>query len=257
MTLLLRRTAFGLPLLAAAGSVHAEIPMAAKPLSRMDLKWWNQRHLAKLEELKRKKPNLIFLGDSITQDWEVNGPQPWAQYHDAWQRFYGDRNAVNLGFNGDATCHLLWRIQNGEVDGIAPKVSVVLIGANNLGRLKWSAEDTLSGIQAILFSLRQRLPATKILLLSVLPSDRGEWVVNTTRTINRGLAERYKQGGLATYLDVSGSFMRGGRIDTDLFSDPKLTPPVPALHPTADGQIVLSKAIEPTLASLLGDKIHS
>ena len=105
----------------------------------------------------------------------MSGPPDWRDFAPVWQRFYGDRNAVNLGFNGDATSHLLWRIENGEVAGIAPKVAVILIGANNLGRLHWSAEDTVAGIDAIVTQLRHRLPHTKLLLLGVLPSDRSAW----------------------------------------------------------------------------------
>ena len=82
-----------------------------------------------------------------------------------WQRFYGDRHAINLGFKGDTTASLLWRIQNGEVAGIAPKAAVVLIGANNLGRVHWSAEDTVTGINTIIAELHKRLPTIRILLL--------------------------------------------------------------------------------------------
>ena len=105
----------------------------------------------------------------------MSGPPEWRDFVPVWQRFYGGRNAVNLGFNGDATSHLLWRIENGEVAGIAPKVAVILIGANNLGRLHWPAEDTVAGIDAIVTQLRHRLPHTKLLLLGVLPSERSAW----------------------------------------------------------------------------------
>ena len=166
------------------------------------------------------------------------------------------RNAVNLGFNGDATSHLLWRIENGEVAGIAPKVAVILIGANNLGRLHWPAEDTVAGIDAIVTQLRHRLPHTKLLLLGVLPSDRSAWATQTTLAINRALAARYRRGGDVTYLDIGQVFMRNGGLNRELFFDPKLTPPSAPLHPTAEGQALMAEAIEPTLAALLGDKAH-
>ena len=133
--------------------------LAATPISRTDLPWWRHRHEAKLEELHRKQPALIFLGDSITQNWEKHGPPDWRDFVPVWDHFYGDRDAVNLGFVGDTTASLLWRIRNGEVAGIHPKVAVVLIGANNLGHLHWSASDTLAGIDAILRELHQRLSA--------------------------------------------------------------------------------------------------
>ena len=123
--------------------------LAATPLSRMDLPWWRARFEAKQEELRTHHIDLMFLGNSITQDYEVSGPPEWRDFAPVWQRFYGDRNAINLGYNGDTTAHLLWRIENGEVAGIAPKVAVILIGANNLGRVHWSADDTVAGIDAI------------------------------------------------------------------------------------------------------------
>jgi len=230
--------------------------LAAVPISRMDLPWWRMRHQAKLEELHKGHVDLIFLGDSITQDYEQNGPSDWLDYAPIWQRFYGDRNAVNLGFSGDATSHLLWRIENGEVAGIEPKVAVILIGANNLGRLHWSAEDTIIGIDAIIAQLRHRLPHTKLLLLGVLPSDRSAWATETTVAINRGLASRYGHDGDVTFLDIGRVFMKDGKLDSDLYADPKMTPPRAPLHPSAEGQALMAAAIEPTLAMLMGDRKH-
>ena len=230
--------------------------LAATPISRADLKWWRDRHLAKLEELRSARPNLIFLGDSITQDWERDGPEPWRRFAPEWRRFYGDRNAVNLGFKGDTTASLLWRIRNGEVDGISPRVAVILIGANNLGRVHWPADDTVLGIDTIIAELRRRLPSTRILLLGVLPSERSEWASATTVTINHALEEQYARDPIVTFLDVGYVFMKNGQLDRDLYFDPKLNPPEPTLHPSAQGQALMSAAMEPVLAGLLGDKPH-
>jgi lysophospholipase L1-like esterase len=238
-----------------AGS--ARTILAATPISRMDLPWWRVRHEAKLKELAAAKPELIFLGDSITQDWEDTGPPEWRDFAPVWQRFYGDRHAVNLGFKGDTTASLIWRIRNGEVAGIAPKAAVILIGANNLGRVHWSAEDTVAGIDAILSDLRQRLPQTKVLLLAVLPSERSAWITETTGQINRMLAERYRNDKSVAFLDLTALFMRGGKLNRELFLDPKLTPPDPPLHPSAQGQAIMAKAMEPILATMLDDKPHT
>lgn len=229
---------------------------AAVPISRMQLHWWQERFEAKQQELHNGRVDLVFYGDSITQDYEISGPPEWRDFTPIWQRFYGDRHAVNLGFNGDATSHLLWRIENGEASGIAPKVAIILIGANNLGRLHWPAEDTVVGIGAIIAQLRQRLPHTRLLLLGVLPSVRSDWATETTLAINRMLAARYGHGGPVTYLDVGHLFMKNGKVDRDMFLDPRLTPPSPPLHPTAAAQERMAEAIEPTLAALLGDQQH-
>jgi lysophospholipase L1-like esterase len=253
------RLGFLICLLSLFGVADAAPPhgvLAATPLSRMDLTWWRVRFEAKQEELHSRRIDLLFLGDSITQDYEVSGPPEWRDFAPVWRRFYGDREAINLGFNGDATSHLLWRIENGETDGISPKVAVILIGANNLGRLHWSAEDTVTGINAIVAELRHRLPRTKLLLLGILPSDRSAWATATTVAVNRALAAQYGRGGDVTFLDIGRVFMTNGKLNRDLFFDPKMTPPRAPLHPTAEGQALMAAAMEPTLAGMLGDKAH-
>ena len=252
-----RRLALLAPALLLGGAER--MPLAATPLSRMETPWWRARHLEKLAELRARRVDLVWLGDSITQSWESSGPPDWMDFAPAWQRLYGGRNAVNLGFKGDNTGHLLWRMANGELDGIQPKAAVVLIGANNMGRVRWSAPQTIAGIDAVIDDLRRRLPATKVLLLGVLPSVRSKWVTRTTEEVNRGLAARYGNGGGSggvpgvAYLDVGSLFMRDGQVDRTQFYDDLLTPPDPPLHPTAAAQARMAEAIEPTLAALLGE----
>jgi lysophospholipase L1-like esterase len=231
--------------------------LAATPIARTDLPWWRARHDAKLRELAQAEPELIFLGDSITENWERSGPPKWQDFAPTWQRLYGDRHAVNLGFKGDTTASLLWRIRNGEVAGIAPKAAVVLIGANNLGKVHWSAEDTVTGIDTIITELHKRLPTTKILLLGVLPSERSAWISETTGQINQMLAKKYKGDPSVSFLDLTALFMRNGALNRDLFLDQKLTPPDPLLHPSAEGQALMATAMEPVLANMLGDRPHS
>ena len=238
-------------------ALGARTILAATPIARLDLPWWRDRHAAKLRELTEAKPELIFLGDSITQDWEHSGPPEWHDFAPVWQQFYGDRHAINLGFTGDTTASLLWRIRNGEVAGISPKAAVILIGANNLGKVHWSAEDTVTGIDVIIAELRQRLPSTKILLLGILPSDRSAWITETTGQVNRMLVERYGHDPLVAMLDLTALFMRNGVLNHSLFFDEKLTPPQLPLHPSAQGQALMAKAMEPVLANMLGDRPHS
>ncbi len=237
-------------LLVAAG----DLAPAARPYSRMDLPWWRARFDAKQAEL-RKRVDLVWLGDSITQDFEYDGPEEWRNFAPVWQRFYGDRHAVNLGFKGDATAHLLWRIEHGETDGITPRLAIILIGANNFGHLHWPAAPTLQGIETIITTLHQRLPATKILLLGVLPSIRSAWVDENTQTLNHDLAARYGAGAdsLVTFKDLSYLFMKDGHVDADRFLDPHLTPPDPPLHPSAQTQARMAEAIEPIVSRLMGD----
>ena len=230
------------------------VPVSAIPLSRLDTPWWRARHEAKLAELRSRAVDLIWLGDSITHDWEKQGPPEWQDFAPVWQRFYGARNAVNLGFRGDNTAHLLWRMRNGELDGIRPRAAVVLIGANNLGRVRWSAAQTVAGIVAVVDELQRRQPATKVLLLGILPSVRSPWVTTTANAVNRELAARYPDRGEIAFMDVSHLYMRDGQVDRGQFYDDRLQPPDPPLHPTAQAHARLAAAIEPMLAVMLGEQ---
>jgi len=235
------------------------VPVAALPLARLDTAWWGRRHQEKLAELRSRRIDLLWLGDSITQDWEKQGPPDWQDFAPVWRHFYGDRHAINLGFRGDNTAHLLWRMQNGELDGIHPRAAVVLIGANNLGRVHWNAPQTVAGIVAVVDELRKRLPATNVLLLGILPSVRSKYVTRTTNAVNRELAARYAPGVATsgeevTFMDLSNLFLRDGQVDRTQFFDDLLDPPDPPLHPTAQAQARIAEAIEPILATMLGDR---
>lgn len=251
--MLTRRAALAAPALLLGAAGVERVPVAAVPISRMETAWWRRRFAAKQEEMRSRPVELVWYGDSITENWERTGPQPYLDFAPAWQHYYGDRGALNLGFKGDATSHLLWRLRNGEADGIQPRAAVVLIGANNLGLAHWGAAQTLAGIAAVLAEINTRLPRTRALLLPVLPSIRSTWATQQTELINHGLAERYgAEGSGVTFADVSGLFLRDGRTDPAQFYDPLLDPPEPALHPTAQAQARLAAAIEPQLARLLG-----
>ena len=101
---------------------------------------WMKRHESFNERVKQGNVDLIFIGDSITQGWEGAGK-------DVWQQYYAKRNAVNLGIGGDRTQHVLWRLDHGNIDGINPKLAVLMIGTNNSGSN--TSEQIADGIKAI------------------------------------------------------------------------------------------------------------
>ncbi len=250
-----RRTALAGALALASAPARAA-PLAAVPIDRLQTPWWRERHEAKLRERQASPVDLVFLGDSITENYEKSGAPGIADFRPVWKRFYGDRRALNLGFKGDATSHLLWRMTHGEIDVIAPKAAVILIGANNLGRVHWPTADNVAGISAVVTTARQKLPKTHILLLGILPSIRSAWVSQTTAEVNAALAERYARGGdaMVSYLDVGYVLQRNGRADPTLFYDPNLSPPEPALHPTPDAMARIAAAMAPVLARLMEDR---
>jgi hypothetical protein len=98
----------------------------------MDEEWWRLRHEEKLKELRARRVDLLFLGDSFIQNYERSDLYERRNFAPVWQHFYGDRNAVNLGYDADTTANLLWRVENGEAAGVTPKEAVVLIATNNI-----------------------------------------------------------------------------------------------------------------------------
>ena len=231
-----------------AGAATSPYP-ATVPVSRMGTPWWRERFEQKQAALHAGPVDLVWIGDSITQDWELAGPEPWRNFAPVWQRFYGARHAVNLGFKGDSTAHLLWRLQHGELDIPPPKLAILLIGANNFGLVHNSAEQTLGGIQAVLALLHQRWPSTRVILLPVLPSIRSPWISQQTATLDAALAQHH---GDATFVDVAPLFLTGGQVDPSDFIDPHLQPPDPPLHPTAQVQEHIAETIEPEVRKFLG-----
>ena len=159
---------------------------------------WLARHNAVVERVKKGKVDLLLIGDSITHMWggepaEGGNNGPGSGY---WDKYFGGRNAVNLGFGWDRTQHVLWRFENGEIDGINPKAAVVMIGTNNIG-INPPAEIVL-GVKAILDTLQKKLPKTKILLLAIFPRDHDANTKNRQliAEVNSGIAKFGKRKGV-------------------------------------------------------------
>jgi lysophospholipase L1-like esterase len=242
-------------LAAARQSLAADAPNSAvAPEARLSEPWWAARHQAVLAMVAdRPDTQLLMIGDSITQNYERSDP-PDEVFQPTWRTFYGRRGALNLGFGGDTTSNLLWRLQNGEVRGLHPKAVVLMIGTNDTGHAGRTADQAERGIDAVVAELRLRLPQTKILLLGVLPSGISEAKTAADATINQHLAAVYAGDPQVTYLDIGSTFRTPtGDLDTALYYDPRRPQPGPPLHPNTVGQRRMAEAIEPTLAGLLGE----
>ena len=205
--------------------------------------WWPAYHRGMLAREKRGETDLVFLGDSITMMWRsqsgYEGGTP------VWQKYYGRSKAANLGISGDETEHILWRITEGhDLDGLSPKVLVLLIGINNLNRGD-TPEQTAEGIVAIVGYLGKVLPHTKVLLLGVFPCGKSpkhpirERVRRTNRIISK-LADD-KQ---VYYLDIGDKFVEpDGTIESGKLRD--------LLHLSEKGYEIWAAAMEPYLNDLL------
>lgn len=202
--------------------------------------WWMAQHERNVARVRQGAVDLLMIGDSITQGWGDEGRL-------VWERYYGRRRAVNLGFNSDRTEQVLWRLQHGEIDGIHPKVAVVMIGTNNSGTRKDPPEETAAGVQAIVTLLRAKLPETKILLLGIFP--RGAAATDSLRLLNGAINARlrgFADGQHLFYLDLGHLFLDGdGRLKRDLMPD--------LLHPNEQGYQVWADGMEAQLKVLLGE----
>ena len=181
--------------------------------------------------------DLLFLGDSITEGWGNNA---------VWQKNYGPLNAANFGIGGDTTENVLWRILNGEIDGVSPKVAVLMIGTNNFGLEGHQPPDVAKGITTIVQTLRKKLPATKILLLGIFPRDEKP---NTDarkkiQKVNEQIAGLDDKKNVR-FLDIGAKFTNAdGSISKEIMPD--------FLHLSEKGYQIWADAIDPLLKQLMG-----
>lgn len=200
--------------------------------------------------LKTAKDNqgpcdIAFIGDSITQGWEGAG-------RNVWKKYYADRKALNFGVGGDRTEHVLWRFEHGQLDGIQPKVTVLMIGTNNSNKNKdgseqYSEAEILEGVTAIVKQIQQRTPETKLLLVSIFPraktfsTQRGKLL-----QVNQAL-EKLADNKTIFWIDFGSQLIEAdGSISTEMMHD--------ALHPGEKGYAIWAEAIEPKLKELLAGK---
>ena len=225
----------GLPQSSAIGQT-ATANKATTPVPREA--GWVKHHERINARTKQGDIDLIFIGDSITQGWNDG---------ETWKKYYGHRKASNLGISGDRTEHVLWRLENGNIDGITPKVAVIMIGTNNSGGNEYTGEDIGEGIKAIVAELREKLPKTKILLLAIFPRGHKPNPQRDKNTVASKVASEVADNKNVFFLDIGSSFLDDkGEIDHDIMPD--------FLHLSPEGYKVWAKAIEPKLSELLGDK---
>jgi arylsulfatase A-like enzyme/lysophospholipase L1-like esterase len=185
------------------------------PMPRLKEGWWKERWGAKNKEAsKAKHVKVVFLGDSITQAWEDAGKE-------VWEKNFAPMGALNWGYSGDRTEHLIWRLQNGDIQRVDPEVAVILIGTNNTGHEQRPAEQTTAGIKKALDDLAWKWPATKVVLMAVFP--RGSDAEDPLRKINAEINERAKalaDGKRVHYLDIHAKFLdEKGNLSKDIFPD--------------------------------------
>ncbi len=237
-----------LPLLTLTLSACSEEPLLTDPSltankstiqdAQWTIPWWEPRHNYKKQQAKIREVDLLMLGDSITHHFENTGEI-------IWDKYYKPRNAFNLGFSGDKTEHVLWRLQHGAIENMQPKLTVLMIGTNNTGHRIESAQDTARGIEAIVNELKKQLPNTKILLLGIFPREflpENAMRLNNI-AINKRIAKLHN-GQNIFYLNLDHVF-----LDPDKILHKTSMPDF--LHPNLHGYELWAKAMEPTIHELM------
>lgn len=209
---------------------------AAIPVPRDQPKWLARQQSIN-ENVKKGPVDVLWIGDSIVQNWEKQGKP-------VWDKYYAHRNAVNLGISGDRTEHVLWRLDHGNIEGVSPKLAIVMIGQNNGGSN--TAEEIGEGVCAIVTKLRQKLPNMKILLLAIFPRAEKPNDERIVLAKANEIASKMADDQFVYYLDITKIFLRpDGAIPSSLMPDFE--------HPSLEGHRIWAEAIEPMVSKLMGD----
>ena len=214
------------------GVIAATSPTASKA------RWWVKRHEKKVKQAARGRAEFVMIGDSLVHNFEKKGMR-------IWTLFYGRYQPLNLGFNRDATENAIWRIENGELDGISPKLIVIMIGTNNGGLRFDPPEETAEGIQLLIEAIQSQQPTSQILLLGVFP--RGALPTHPLRKLNAEvntlLPSLANELGVH-YLDIGQSFLdQNGVLQKEIMPD--------FLHPSIKGYQLWAESIAPVVNQLL------
>lgn len=206
---------------------------------------WDKRHAEILAIKNDIDPEIVLIGDSITHFWGGPPIQPGGNRGaNAWKDLFGDKRVLNLGFGWDRTQNVLFRIREGELDGLKPKTIVIHIGTNNLATSKNAPTNTpaqiAEAIGAVVAKAREKCPQAKIILMAVFP--RGEKPTDPYRgkiaEINRHLAADFAGSSSVSYLDITDKFLNAdGSLSREIMGD--------FLHPGEKGYAIWAAALKP------------
>jgi lysophospholipase L1-like esterase len=222
---------------------------------------WYAHHEKDLEAVKAGPYDLVFVGDSITDNFHKPGPPPDQVFKPIWDELFAPHRALNLGVSGDSTQHVLWRLDHGEVDGLAPSNIVLMIGTNNTWHdAPASADQVAAGIEAVVASLHGHMPKAKVLVVGILPTTVSPAKSEKDAAVNAAVARFYAGSSYVRTLDLSSLFLNAdGSVDQGLFYDrpgpctgPNCDPNAPppprhVVHPNTVGQRKWAEAVAAAL----------
>ena len=205
--------------------------------------WWFARHAKNIGEMSKKEIDLMLIGDSITHGMDEDGIGA-----KVWREKFVPRKAINLGFGGDRTQHVLWRLDHLPKPKKAPKVAMVLIGTNNIGWGSDTPKQAADGIKAVAQKLKDLYPEMKIVVLAVFPrrNEPDHRFRKQINEINSLLPDLLKGMENVTLLDIGPNF-----VDDKGFLLKGIMPDT--THPSEKGYEIWAKAVDPVLKKLLGE----
>ncbi|XP_007905503.1 platelet-activating factor acetylhydrolase IB subunit beta [Callorhinchus milii] len=210
---------------------QAAIPLCAEDVHGDNR--WLSLHSQFVLECKDKEPDILFVGDSMVQ---------LMQQYEVWRKLFSPLHALNFGIGGDTTRHVLWRLENGELENIKPKVIVVWVGTNNH---EHTAEEVVGGIEAIVQLINRQQPQAKVVVLGLLPrGERPNCLREKNRAVNQLLKKSLLKFPNMQFLNVDGDFVHSdGTISHhDMFD---------YLHLTQIGYAKVAKPLYELLIQLL------
>jgi lysophospholipase L1-like esterase len=243
---LLAATAFATPpVQAPPGLDPSRSGPADRPAPRTDQNSMTA-HAQLLEKAKQGRIDIYFAGDSIVRRW---GALDYPELLANWKENFFGWNAANFGWGADRTQNILWRLENGELDGVNPKVIVLLAGTNNVGaepRDERTIADIVRGVKAIIDVCRRKAPDATVIVTAIFPRHDNVAVVPTIDRINRQLAA-LADGTRVRFLNINHRLVRpdGALVDGVLNERDKL-------HPTLRGYQIWADALKPIFRELLG-----
>ena len=245
--MLIRHVAAGFLVCAFTLSAAAQEKNTAATSDQRKDKFAADRHDSFVKRAKEGDVNVLFLGDSITQGWEGNGKKVWEEH-------FAPMKAANFGIGGDRTQHVLWRLTTGkELEGIQPKVCVLMIGTNNAGSN--SAAEIAAGVAAVVKELHHQRPEMKVLLLGVFPrTGKGKKDLKDPSKVQAGefnvqveevnkIISKLDDGKTTRYLDIGPKFLDAdGALPAEIMPD--------FLHLSAKGYAIWAESVKERVAEL-------
>jgi len=234
-------------LAAMASPVFAQLPMPAdQPAPRSDRNS-QLAHEQLIEKTRRGKIDVYFVGDSITRRW---GATDYPDFLANWKQNFFGWNAANFGWGGDTIQNILWRLENGELDDVNPKIIIILAGTNNVGRDpsdNAKVADITKGIKALVDLCRKKAPNATIVLTAIFPRNDSIAVIPTINRINYSVA-KFADGKTVRFLNINdkladkdGALFEGVTVDK--------------LHPSVRGYQIWANALKPIFTEILGPPV--